>query len=213
MKNKMERGSGTALLLGSLLMIITMGLHPAGGSIEHLIKISSVIIITHSLAIISIPFIVFGFWGLTKRLYDQPLLSTFAFIIICLGMIAVLFAAAVNGLVLPLFLKHFSQASPETINLVKPILAYNTSLNHAFDFIYIGAACAATALWSIAILKTNDLPKWIGYFGMLIALLFIVLLSTGFTLVDLTGFRVFIFGLVSWIVLTGFLIRRPVKTN
>ncbi len=79
----MERSSGTALLLGSLLMIITMGLHPAGGSIEHLIRISPVIIITHSLAIVSIPFMLFGFWGLTKMLYGQPLLSTFAFIIIC----------------------------------------------------------------------------------------------------------------------------------
>jgi len=205
----MERSSGAALLLGSLLMIITMGLHPAGGSIEHLIRISSLIIITHSLAIVSIPFMVLGFWGLTKRLYDQPLLSTFAFIIICMGMIAVMFAAAVNGLVLPLFLKYFKEPSPETINLIKPILMYNTSLNHAFDFIYIGAACAATTLWSIAILKTNELPKWIGYFGISLALLFIILLFTGFTLVDLTGFRIFIFGLVSWIMLTGYLIRRP----
>ncbi|MEJ0106249.1 MAG: hypothetical protein WDO19_28490 [Bacteroidota bacterium] len=115
---------------------------------------------------------------------------------------------------MPLFLNHFPEPSPETINMIKPILAYSTSLNHAFDFIYIGAACAATALCSIAILGTNELPGWIGYFGILIALLFIVLLFTGFTLIDLAGFRVFISGLVSWIVLTGFFMAKSsVKTK
>jgi len=188
-----------------------MVLHPTGGSFEHLLKISSLIIVTHSIAIVSLPIILFGYWGLTRRLGDDLIFSTAAFITISFAMFAVLCAAAINGLVLPLFINRMEGSSPGTIESIRPIILYNTALNHAFDFIYIGATCAAVLLWSVAILRTKELAKWIAYFGIILTASAIILLISGFAFVNLNGFRVFIFGLVCWTVATGVLLQQPLK--
>ena len=206
MKNQEEKNAGLALLVGSLMMIVTMGLHPTGGSFEHLLKITPLIIGTHSIAIAAVPFIAFGFWGLTKRLTDGSGLSILALIVMSFGLVAVMCAAALNGLTLPLFINNYQNATPEVIESIKLMLHYNSALNHAFDFIFIGAACVAIPLWSVAIIKTKALPQWVAYFGILFSLGTIILASTGFGLVDLHGFQVFIFSLVAWVITIGVLL-------
>src|ERR1700744_2379279 len=166
MKNKLESDSGAALITGSILMVITMALHPYEGSIAHLFKVITMVIITHSIAIISIPIVLFGFWGLTKRLGGDKIISIIAFITICLGMISIMLAAGVNGVAMPLFLTAYKNAPPEIINTLKPILVYSGALNHMFDYIFIGFMCIAVMLWSITIIRTKSLPVWIGYVGM-----------------------------------------------
>ncbi|MEO8404947.1 MAG: hypothetical protein ABI480_10135 [Chitinophagaceae bacterium] len=208
MNNKFEYRCGTSLIIASLLMVVTMVMHPAGGSIEYLWKISSMIMITHSIALISVPFGLLGFWGLTKRLDSGNILSIGAFITMGLGTIAVMCAAAVNGLVLPLFINHYRDSTPEKISAIKPFLNYNISLNHAFDLIYIGAACGAILLWSIVVLKTGRMPKWFGWLGILLAFIAIGSMIAGFIFFSLTGFRIFIFGFVVWTILAGFFLRK-----
>lgn len=208
MESKERKWAGTALVLSSLLMAVTMALHPAGGSFAHLLKTSSVIIGAHCIALIAVPVSLAGFWGLAKHFRQETVLSRFAFSFILFGSIAALCAAAVNGLVLPLFIRNYADASPQTIDVLLPVLNYNTALNRAFDFIFITAVCLAMVLWSIAIVRGKELPKWIGLYGLLLGVAGIALLLSGFTLVSLQGFRLFIFGLVTWIVAIGFLLRK-----
>ena len=59
----MEKNAGISLIVFTVLIFFTMVLHPAGGSFEHLLKITSLIVVTHAVAIASIPFAVIGFWG------------------------------------------------------------------------------------------------------------------------------------------------------
>ena len=211
MKNKLESDSGAALITGSILMVITMALHPYEGSIAHLFKVITMVIITHSIAIISIPIVLFGFWGLTKRLGGDKIISIIAFITICLGMISIMLAAGVNGVAMPLFLTAYKNAPPEIINTLKPILVYSGALNHMFDYIFIGFMCIAVMLWSITIIRTKSLPVWIGYVGMGLFALTIILMLAGFVLVDLMGFRTFIFLFVAWILVVGVQLRKPVQ--
>lgn len=211
MKNKIETSSGTALLVGSLLMVVTMSLHPVGGNFEHLLRISSAIIITHSIALVTVPMILFGFWGLTKRLNNNNVFSIAAFITISLGVFAAICALVTNGLALPLFLNNFRNSPPEVITSIKPILLYNIALNSAFDLIFIGAACGAVILWSFAILRTRQFPKWVGYFGIIAGLSAIIALVAGFVFVNLTGFRIFILCFVAWTAIIGFLLRKEEK--
>ncbi len=203
----MEKGivkkQGIALISGSLLMILTMTLHPVGGTIEHLQNIYFAIIVSHSLAIVSIPFSFFGFLGLTKRLSECYTLSSIAFITMTLALFSVMCAAAINGLALPLFLQGFNGATPEVVESIKPIFKYNTALNNAFDFIYIGATLGSILLWSVAILKTKKIRVWIGYLGILLCAVTVILLHSGFVFLSLLGFRIFIVGVMSWIVLIG----------
>ena len=60
MKNQEEKNAGLSLLMGSVMMVVTIGLHPTSGSFEHLLKITSLIIGTHSIAIAAVPLIAFG---------------------------------------------------------------------------------------------------------------------------------------------------------
>ena len=208
MKNQFNNYSGTALITGAAIMTVTMVMHPTGGSLEHLRHISAMIIITHSLAILSIPVTLFGLWGLTRKLSVESPYSMGAFITMCVGMFAVLLAAAVNGLALPLFINDHYDADPETGELLGLLLSYNSALNHAFDYIFIGGVCIGISLWSVVIIKTNYFPKWPGYFGLLTCVLVIAGFVAGFIFVDLTGFRVFVAGLVVWMMIIGILLKR-----
>lgn len=208
MEHRFERHCGISLITATVLMVITMILHPAGGSMEHLLKISSIIIISHSIALVSLPFGLLGFWGLTKRLDNAGILPMGAFITMSLGMVAVMCAAAANGLILPMFINHYKDAPPEIINSINPILKYNSALNHAFDYIYMGASCIAVFTWSVLILQTGRLPKWLGWLGIVLALVLIVSAIIGFVFTDLTGFRIFILGFVVWTICAGLLLMK-----
>lgn len=208
MNSQLKNYAGIALMTGAALLVITMILHPVGGDFEHLLKMYRIIIISHSLAIVSIPITLFGYWGISQRLKEEPAFSTAAFVMICFGSFAIMCAAAVNGLALPFLINRYREAGPELIDSLRPVLAYNYALNHAFDYIYIGSACAAVLLWSIAIVRTNYFPNWAGYFGILLGAAAILLLLSGFVFVDLSGFRLFVVGIVSWTSLMGVLLFR-----
>jgi len=138
-----------------------MVLHPAGGSVEHLINITGVIVVTHSIAILSLPFGWIGFLGLARKIGADRFGAMLGMGMITLGLVAVLLAAATNGLVLPIFLQHFKDATPETITAIKPIMQYSSAVNHAFDYIYTGTFCLAILCWSVTILFTRSLPVWL----------------------------------------------------
>jgi hypothetical protein len=208
-----EKNAGRSLLISSVLLVLTMLLHPAGGSIEHLLKIIPLIIVTHSIAILSLPFCMIGFWGFTKKLGTENFLSLPAFAIAVFGLIAAMGAAMVNGLALPLFLERYKDAPADVLENIKPILKYGASLNHGFDYIFIGALCLSILLWSIAVLQTKKVTPFLGYFGIALTLLAVILLATGFVFVNLYGFRLFAFGIAGWLLWVSVVLMRGGTKN
>jgi hypothetical protein len=213
MKNQLDPRYGASLIFGSFLMIITMVMHPSGGNFEHLLKISALNMGTHTLAIISIPFTLYGFWGLTKRLNGDEFFSKIALTTILLGMFAVMCAAAINGLAMPLYLDQYRNATNDIVESIRPVAYYSSALNHAFDLIFIGAVCMAVTMWSVAVFRTRALPLWIAYFGITLSLTAITALYLGFVFFDLTGFRIFIAGLVIWTICIGKLLGKNVSAT
>ena len=185
-----------------------MVLHPAGGSIEHLLRITTLIVITHSIAVFSLPFGCIGFWGLTRKLGTDQFLPLFAFVTAAFGLIAVMLAATTNGLILPIFLQHYKDASPEDLAAIKPILRYGFAINHAFDYIYTFAFCLAIGCWSVAILLTRQLPIWIGWIGIVIAVLTAVIFASDVAVNSLSGLRIFMACLIGWIPMIGVTLYR-----
>lgn len=208
MKNNIEKHAGISLVIGSLLATITMMLHPVGGNIQHLIKITPVIMTSHIIALFSVPFILFGFWGLTKKIGFDKTFSVLALVTGTLGLFAVMIAGAINGLAVPFFVENLGGASADKNETAQLILSYGFSLNQAFDYIFIGAICEALLLWSIAIFKTQLFPKWVSILGVTLGIGFLIALVSGFVLVDLHGFQVFIFGIVLWMAAVGILMFR-----
>ncbi len=208
-----QKGAGLALIIGSFLMIATMVLHPVGGDFNQLLKIATIGIISHSLAILSVPFVAYGFFGLTIRLKSSSFLSYTGFSIMLFGLVAVMIAAAINGLILTDFVKSYEGASEETIASIKPIFVFMRSFNHAFDYIFMGGICLAMLFWSAAIIKTKAVEAWVGYFGIAVSAAGVVLFVSGFELLHLAGFRVFVFTNVAWILAIGFLLIKKVASS
>lgn len=211
MKNASYKTSGICLLIGCFLMFITMVMHPTGGDIDHIMKIWVVAVASHAIAIASIPFLAVGFWGLERRLQEADFLSKLSLAIIFTGLVAVMIAAAINGLAYPIYAEIYKDASSETLAAIEPVTRFSFSLNHAMDYIFMGAVCASTMLWSLAIYQTKALPMWLGHIGMLLAIAAVVMWILGFVFVDLHGFRIFIFGWVIWVLLAGFLLQRTAE--
>jgi hypothetical protein len=197
------KSTGISLISGAFLIIATMVLHPSGGNIEHIIRISKTITIAHSLAIFSSPILLFGFYGLTLRLADKWKLSFLAFIIITFGLIAAMFAALFNGLTLPYFLSQYSRRLEENIEILKPITNFSFAVNVPLDYIFIVACCLSILIYSLIILFEGKMPKWIGYLGIFIALFSVVGGLTDFVFTSLTGFRVFTFSVAVWVLSSG----------
>ena len=200
MEKEYSKLSGYSLMIGSLLMVITMVLHPSGGNIEHILKIKTIIIVSHSLAILSIPFVAFGFWGFSTALINKSRLSVLSFAISCLGLFAVMIAATINGLTLPLYLSHITQSeyNPEVITA---IIRYGTFINNPMDYIFMFSLALSICIWSVLIIRSSHFQKWIGYYGIAILIGGVILVISGINLVHLAGFRIVVFLIVSWIVI------------
>lgn len=203
MNYSFERKAGIALIAFALLLVCTIILHPSGGSLEHLLNISRLIVITHTIAIFSLPIGGIGFWGLSRKIGRDHFGSMLAFAMMLLGLIAALLAAATNGLVTPIYLQHYKDASPQTISTITPMLQYGFAVNHAFDYVYTAAFSLAILCWSIAILMTKKLPVWLGWFGIALSLLTAVVFLSGTAVNNVHGLRIFVTGIVFWILLTG----------
>ncbi len=202
METEFKKFSGISLIVGSILMVATMVLHPSGGSIEHILKTKTTIIVSHSLAIFSLPFIGFGFWGLSTALLTKSRISFLSFIISCFGLFAAMIAATINGLTLPLFL---TQIVPQNIdlNIIKAVSGYGREINIPMDYILLLAFGLSISIWSVLIIQSKKFPKWIGYYGIFLILFSILAIYNKYNFIGLFGFRIVIFGIVSWIIAVG----------
>lgn len=198
-----NRQSSLFLLLGTFLMFVTMILHPVGGDFEQLLAVSQMAIIAHSLAIFSLPFSALGFVGFSQWLGSSRFFSRLGLAFMLFGLVAAMIAAAVNGLALPLFIGDYAEADLATIEAIKPILRYNMALNHSFDYLLIGAMFLSMFLWSIAILRSGKLPRWVAYLGFVIVAAVLIAGLSGFYFLDLHGFRMFVLGWLAWILAVG----------
>jgi hypothetical protein len=211
--NPFQKNSGIALIVFTILLLFTMVLHPTGGNVEHLIRITKTIVITHSIAILSIPFGWIGFWGLTRRTGTDHFLSMLGFVMISIALTGVLLAATTNGIVLPLFLQRYEDANPETISNIKPILQYGFALNQAFDYIYTAGFCLAILCWSAAIFQTGRLPRWVAWIGVALVAVAVIIIVSGVPINSLHGLRLFFAGIIGWILTIGLVLFKNESYN
>ena len=148
MKNSFAKVSGTSLCLGSFISTVTMVLHPAGDRMDQLVRIQNVLIFSHALAIACLPLMGFGALGLAFILRTESRISSLAFIVSSFGLVAVLIAAAINGLILPNFLSD-SLARSFDESALKAVVRYGHHINAAMTNIFIFATSISIAIWCI----------------------------------------------------------------
>ncbi|WP_138991013.1 hypothetical protein [Larkinella sp. C7] len=199
--------SGYCLLVGTLLLVGTMVLHPAGGSPDHIRRITPLLMGSHALAIGSLPLLGFGCYGLAIRLASPSRLATLALITLFFGLLAGLIAATINGLTLPLFVAN----QPDTIaeqSQVKLIIRYGFLINKPMSYILMTCVTVSVGIWSALLLRRNDLPRWLGYGGVGLVGLGLLGVVLGYDFHGVGGFRLFVFALAGWLAGGGVLLIR-----
>ena len=194
--------SGISLMLGAFLMTVTMVLHPAGGDNAHIVKMATMFMVVHGIAIFAAPFTAFGFFGLSQTWAKKSQWSYLAFGFACLSLIAAVFAAMINGVILPNFLKAGVEKgfSDETIQAFRTFIF---RFNAACDYVLMGGLIIAIFIWSLLLLRSEGKEKWMAYFGLILVLLSLIFLISGFNFLSVFGFRIFVFSFVVWIMVAG----------
>ncbi len=206
MKN--DKSAGISLIIGSILLVLTMVLHPVGGDFQHLVSIVRIGMISHSIGILSVPFMAYGYWGVMQKLETATFLSRVAFSFMIFGLVAVMIAATLNGLVLMQYASSYADASNDVIASLNPILRYNHMFNLANDYIYMVAVGVSMLFWSVAILRLKVIPVWIAYLGILLVLIAALSVTLGFIFTSVGGFQLFIFGSAVWTISVGWYLWR-----
>ncbi|HJT80340.1 MAG TPA: hypothetical protein VJ719_04005, partial [Chthoniobacterales bacterium] len=107
-----NRLGGLALILGAVFGILTLTFHPAGGS-HHLSpaqfeRLIPIIVGVHALALFGLPISFAGGLALTRRIDSPARLALLGLIVFGFGLVAVLAAATMSGLVMPDMLRQIA---------------------------------------------------------------------------------------------------------
>jgi hypothetical protein len=210
---KDNRLGGIALIIGAVSGMITMSLHPVAGA--HPItpaqfeKIAMLMIGVHVLAIAGVPFLFLGALALTRRLDSPGRLALTGLVIYSLGLVAVMIAPAMSGLVGTEVIRHMI-AHGAGSEQWPTLMEYNFLINQAFAKIFVVASCSAIALWSLAIVKSRALSIAIGIYGLLLGPAIIIAMISGALSLDVHGFGLVVFCQAIWFIVVGVLLLRSI---
>jgi hypothetical protein len=212
----MERSSiyGVALIAGSLGGVVTMIFHPTGHDLlaqadQIARRNETITVASHSLALVSIPVLLFGFSGLSRRLgWNRPPTAA-AFIAYAFGAAAAMCATVINGLAGPVLTRQILSADEPARQVLNAVLLNNTMLNQAFSKVFAAASSTGIALWSVSILKSGSFPRSVGIIGCVVGAVGLVGLLTGYLRMNVHGFGLLVFAESVWTIMVGlFLCRR-----
>jgi hypothetical protein len=203
--------SGLALILGSVGSIITMGLHPTGHDLQvpgQLTPVMHMIVAVHALALICLPIMFLGAWGLSRQLTSPNRLSMMALVFYGFATVAVMNAAAVSGFMSPYIAKQMAEADPAMHDMWHAMMHYNGQLNQAFAMVFVVAASVAILLWSIAVVKQKNFSISAGIYGCILGPGTIVAVVSGHVTLGVHGFGMIVLGQAIWYVFVGVTLMR-----
>jgi hypothetical protein len=185
-------------------MIITMIFHPGGRiapeQLEQMIRLN---IAVHSLALASIPVLLLGAWGMSRRLDGGDRLAWAGLVLFGLASVAVMIAGTLNGLVAPGLMRKIVAATPETREIWQAMLSYNFQVNQALARVYSVGASLAVLFWSVAILRYRTLGMGVAIYGIILGVVTAAGICSGLLTPDRHGFAILIFGQAIWFLLVA----------
>ena len=130
----------------------------------------SVLVGVHTLALLSVPLLVFGFVGVTMRAGWHRPEALLAFIIYALSAVAIMFAGIADGLINAALIPEMTGASDLKLQALKAALSYNFQFNQACAKVFVVGTSLAMILWSITLFRFGVLERRIGIIGWFISL-------------------------------------------
>lgn len=191
---------GWSLILGSAMLLATMALHPTGADIARAPDSQGLLnVVVHSLAIASLPLLLYGAIVLASRLSVAGAAPELALVSFGLATIATLVAGTASGFLAPPLIL---QATTEQ-GVAQALLHYNGSMNQAFARIEVAASSAAIAIWSAEIVRTRALARGTGVFGLLVGIVVLVALFSGHLTLNVHGMGAVVLLQSAWFVGSG----------
>lgn len=200
---------GGALIAGTLGSFLTMAMHPTGSQlladVQHM---APVVMAVHVLALVTLPFSVFGTLGLTRRLSADGELPAAAMVSYAMASVAVMIAAIASGLLAPGLFTTLATSTGSEQQLAMAIVSYNGSINQAFAKVYVYASSSAILLWSVAIISHGRLSRGAGWLGIVVATLALLAMTIGHLRLDVHGFGAVVLTQGIWMITVGVLLIR-----
>ncbi len=185
--------------------------HPTGHDLlnqpDEIARRNEIIAIAvHILAIISLPLVFFGLLGFCRRLDLENPLVTLGLVVYGFGVLAVMSAAVLSGLVGPVLTRKILESDEATQKILNLVLMNNFQLNQGFTKVYVVAV--AVILWSILLLKKGRLMQITAIIGFIVGILSLIGVFSGHLKLDVHGFGLFTFAQSIWTILVAvFMIR------
>lgn len=197
--------SGTLIILGCLLELLVMGLHPTGHdpvNVDTFSRFARMNVLVHSGALIAVPILFLGLLGLSRRLG----LSDFtiaALVVHAFGSFAVLVAAVASGYVATSVIGELFKVEAGARPIYHALMEYTHMWNQAFARVFVVASAASILLWSTAIVTGRRLAIWLGIFGGVIGVAILVPALSGHLHLDTHGFGIVVLLQSLWLILVG----------
>jgi hypothetical protein len=173
--------------------------HPGGkispAEVDH---VARMLIVVHSLALLCIPVVFLGAWGMTRRIGGADRLAWAGLVLYGLASIAVMNAAVFDGLMAPVLMRKIVAASAETRDMWQTLMNFNFQMNQAFARVYAVGSSLAVLLWSVSILRYRTLGRGVGVYGIVLGVATVAGICSGFLTPDRHGFGMLIFGQAIW---------------
>ncbi len=169
------RRAGHALLLGVLLPLAILWMHPTAHDLtaDSGSRLATVNHVVHGIAIAAQPLVLLGLVGLTQLL-ECSATATLALLVYAMGVMATVVAAVMSGFVASDVIVEFRAADAAATGLLQSHLAYTHYLNQAFAKVAVVAQGVSLILWAIALRASGRLhpltPVVGGVVGAMLAL-------------------------------------------
>ena len=157
----------------------------------------------HTLALLSVPLLVFGFVGVTMRAGWHRPEALLAFIIYALSAVAIMFAGIADGLINSALIPEMTGASDLKLQALKAALSYNFQFNQACAKVFVVGTSLAIILWSITLFRFGVLERRIGIIGWFISLAALFGLLSGHVHMSAHGFGLIVLLQAVWAIALG----------
>jgi hypothetical protein len=193
-----------------------MGLHPTGHDLQapgQFTPVMHMVVAVHALALICLPIMFLGAWGLSRQLDSPRRLSMMALVFYGFATVAVMNAAAISGFMSPYIAEQMAKPDSAMHDMWHMMLHYNGQLNQAFAMVFVVAASVAILLWSISMLKSKEFWASVGIYGCILGPATIVAVLSGRVTLGVHGFGMIVLGQAIWYVFVGVMLMRAKEEN
>jgi hypothetical protein len=162
----------------------------------------SILVAVHTLALLSVPLLVFGFVGVTIRA-GWHRRSSFGIYHLCIICRRDNVRGIADGLINAALIPEMTGASDLKLQALKAALSYNFQFNQACAKVFVVGTSLAIILWSITLFRFGVLERRIGIIGWFISLAALFGLLSGHVHMSAHGFGLIVLLQAVWAIALG----------